>query len=50
MFRVSGKNKKNNFRNVFFFFFPENFSRRVHKSTNKKILANHTIGLVKQNV
>ena len=26
----------NFFRNFFFFFFPENYSRRVRKSTNKK--------------
>ena len=32
------KIKKNSFR-IFFFYFPENYSRRVRKSTNKKILA-----------
>ena len=41
MFRVGGYNKKIFLEIKFYFFsyFPKNYSRRVRKSTNKKILA-----------
>ena len=38
IFRV-GRNIKNYLEVNFFFYFPENYSRRVRKSTNKKIMA-----------
>ena len=48
IFIVSGSNKRNNFRIFFFFYFLENFSRRVHKSTNKIILALKSMTMTSQ--